>query len=104
MNANCNILLTNTGVKGRTLNAKNGNYHNRQHCRCKQQQQLANSNQTTTKKLSHCDTYATRHTRNYRWTSSKLSCLAEPVTPSTMTKEQAQATTTKNTISLVLQK
>jgi hypothetical protein len=45
-----------------------------------------------------------RHARNNRWTSSKSSCLAEPVTPSSMTKEQAQVTSTKDTILLALQK
>jgi hypothetical protein len=38
------------------------------------------------------------HMHNDLWTSSKLSRLAEPVTPSPVTKEQAQATTTKNII------
>ncbi len=36
------------------------------------------------------------------WTSHKLSCLAEPVTPSLVTTEQVRATTTKTTILLVL--
>jgi hypothetical protein len=42
--------------------------------------------------------YATRHAYKDCWTSSELSCLAEPVTPSLVTTEQAQAMTTKNTI------
>jgi hypothetical protein len=56
------------------------------------------------KKQSRRDTYATHHARDNCWTSSKWSHLAEPMTPSSMTKEQAQATTTTNTILLVLQK
>ncbi len=64
---------------------------------CKQQ---SNNNQ----KQSRHDTYTTHHACDNCWTSSESSCLAEPVTPSSMTKEQAQATTTKNTILLVLQK
>jgi hypothetical protein len=63
-----------------------------------------NKRKQQTKKHSRHDTYTTCHARNDCWTSSKLSCLAEPVTPSSVTKEQAQATTTKNTILLVLQK
>jgi hypothetical protein len=39
--------------------------------------------------------YATCHARDNRWTSSKLSCLVEPLTPSLVTKEQAQAMTKK---------
>jgi hypothetical protein len=99
-NANCNIFPTSAGVKGRTLNAMmativtvsmaNANNNNN---KSKQQ-----------KKQSHCDTYAMRHTRVNCWTSSKLSCLAEPVTLSSVTKEQTQAMTTKNYILLVLQK
>jgi hypothetical protein len=36
------------------------------------------------------------------WMSRKPSCLAEPVTPSLVTTEQARATTTKTTILIVL--
>jgi hypothetical protein len=57
----------------------------------KQQQQA----QTTTKKHSSNDMCTTHHTLDNRWTSSKLSRLAEPVTSSPVTKEQAQATTTR---------
>jgi hypothetical protein len=68
-----------------------------------QQQQLANSNQK--KKIhSRDDTCTMHHVRDNYWTSSKSSRLAEPVTPSSVTKEKVQATTTKNTILLVLQK
>jgi hypothetical protein len=38
------------------------------------------------------------------WTSRKPSHLTEPVTPSLVTTEQAQATTTKTNILLVIQK
>jgi hypothetical protein len=38
------------------------------------------------------------HAGNNHWTNSKSSCLGEPVTLSPVTKEQVQATTTKNTI------
>jgi hypothetical protein len=69
---------------------KHANYNNK----CKQQQQ----------QRSRDDTCTTRHARNNHWTSSNASCLAEPVTPSSVTKEQARATTTKNTIFLALQK
>ncbi len=55
---------------------------------CKQQP-------SNNKKQSHRDTYPTRQACNNRWTSSELSCLAELVIPSSMTKEHAQATTTK---------
>ncbi len=44
------------------------------------------SNNKNGKKWSRHDTYATRYTRNDHWTSSKLSHLAEPVTPSLVTK------------------
>jgi hypothetical protein len=37
------------------------------------------------------------------WASQKPSCLAEPVTPSLVTTEQAQAMTSKTTIFLVIQ-
>jgi hypothetical protein len=60
-----------------------------------------NNLQTATKKHSRHDTCTTHHACNNRWTSSKLSRLAEPVTLSSVTKEQTQATTTKNTILLV---
>jgi hypothetical protein len=49
-------------------------------------------------KQSHRDMYATRHTRNNCWTSSKMSHLVEPVTPFLVTTEQARAMTIKNTI------
>ncbi len=39
-----------------------------------------------------------RITHDNFWTSRKLSCLAEPVTPSLVRTEQAQETTTKTTI------
>jgi hypothetical protein len=42
--------------------------------------------------------------RNDRCISRKSSCLAEPVTPSLVTTEQARATTTITTILLVIQK
>ncbi len=45
-----------------------------------------------------------RVTRDDCWTSRKSSCLAEPVTPSLVTTEQARATTTKTTILLVIQR
>jgi hypothetical protein len=52
-----------------------------------------NNLQTVTKqkKHSHHDTCTTSNARNDHWTSSEASCLAEPVTPSSVTKEQAQA-------------
>jgi hypothetical protein len=43
-------------------------------------------------------------TRDDCWTSRESSRLAEPVTPSLVTTEQAQAMTTKTTILLVIQK
>ncbi len=49
-------------------------------------------------------THTPHITRNDCWISRKLSCLAEPVTPSLVTTEQAQATTTKTTILLVIKK
>jgi hypothetical protein len=49
-------------------------------------------------KKKRCDTYATHHARDDRWTSSKLSHLVEPVTSSPVMKEQEQVKTTKNTI------
>jgi hypothetical protein len=69
----------------------------------------ANNNKTckqqpNKQKHSRHDMCTMRHARNNSWTSSKSSRLAEPVTPSSVTKKQAQATTTKNTILLVLQK
>ncbi len=68
---------------------------------------LQPSTQTTTtsanQKYSRHDTCTTRHARKDFWTSNELSCLAEPVTPSSVTKEQVQAMTTKNTILLVIQ-
>jgi hypothetical protein len=42
--------------------------------------------------------------RNDCWTSGESSCLAEPVTPSLVTTEQARAMTAKTTILLVIQK
>jgi hypothetical protein len=45
---------------------------------------------TTQKNHSRSDTCTTRHARNDCWTSSKLSCLAEPGTPSPLTKEQGR--------------
>jgi hypothetical protein len=60
--------------------------------------------QATTKKQSHHDKYATHHAHNDCWTSRESSHLAEPVTPSLVPKEQVQATTTKTTILLVIQK
>jgi hypothetical protein len=99
-NANCNISPTSAGVKGRTLNATtativtvsmaDANNYNNSQTATKQQQ-----------KQSRRDTYATRHARDNCWTSSKSSRLAEPVTPSSMTKEQARATTTKNGVDYV---
>ncbi len=38
-------------------------------------------------KQSRHDTYAMHHRHNDSWTSSKLSCLAEPVIPSLVTKD-----------------
>jgi hypothetical protein len=56
------------------------------------------------KKQSHHDMYATRHARYDGWTSHESSHLAEPVTLSLVTTEQAQATTIKNTILVEIQK
>jgi hypothetical protein len=42
------------------------------------------------KRQSHCDTYPMRHMHNNRWTSSKSSRLAEPVTPSLVTKDKPE--------------
>jgi hypothetical protein len=88
-------------VKGHTLDATtatiltiimaDANNNNNKH---KQQQ----------KKQSHRDTYATRRARDNCWTSSKLSRLADPVTPSSVMKEQMQSMIAKNTILVVLQK
>jgi hypothetical protein len=103
MNKNSNVLPTSAGVKGCTLNATtativtismaDANNSNNLQPGTKQQ-----------KNQNRRDMYVMHHERNNRWTSSKLSCLAEPVTPSSVTKEQPQATTTNKTILLVLQK
>ncbi len=50
--------------------------------KCKQQKNR--------KKQSHRDTYAMRHTRGDCWKSSKSSRLAEPVTPSPVTKDKCK--------------
>jgi hypothetical protein len=86
MDANCNILPTSTGATGCTLGATmativtvsmaNANSNNKR----KQQQ----------KKHRFNDTCTTRHACNNHWTSSKSSCLAEPVTPSLMTKDKCK--------------
>ncbi len=57
-----------------------------------------NRGNNNNKKHSCSNTCTMHHTHDNCWTSSKLSCLAEPVTSSPVTKEQMQARTTKNTI------
>jgi hypothetical protein len=65
---------------------------------------LGINNKTTKKELAskrkktRRDMYITRHKHDNCWTSRKSSHLAEPVTLSLVTTEQAQATTTTNTI------
>jgi hypothetical protein len=56
---------------------KHANYNNKH----KQQQQ----------KHSRDNTCTMRHAHNNCWTSNESSCLAEPVTMSSVTKKQAQA-------------
>jgi hypothetical protein len=48
------------------------------------------------KKQSRRDMYATRHARDDCWTSSKSSGLAEPVTPSLVTKDKRKQQQQKN--------
>ncbi len=87
------------GFKPWCLHGKHTNHSYSKCCAnpCNQGQELQQQVQTTTKKHSRHDTCTTHHARNNCWTSSKLSCLAEPVTLLPATKEQAQAKTTKNT-------
>jgi hypothetical protein len=51
-----------------------------------------NNSHAATKQQKHSrgDMCTTCHMRNNRWTSSESSCLAEPGTPSPVTKEQAR--------------
>jgi hypothetical protein len=49
---------------------------------------------TRSKTKKHRDTYTMHHACDDCWTSTKLGCLAEPVTPSPVTAEQVQAMTT----------
>jgi hypothetical protein len=75
--------------------------HSYDKCRtnpCHQEHKLQQQAQITTKKHSRDDTCTMQHGHDDCWKSSKSSCLAELVTPSSVTKEQAQATTTKNTM------
>jgi hypothetical protein len=47
-------------------------------------------------KQSRCNMYATRHVCNNHWTSSKSSRLAEPMTPSLVTKDKRKQRQQKN--------
>jgi hypothetical protein len=67
-----------------------------------QQQNIQKKNSQAKQKNVAIVTQTPRITRHNRYTSHDLNCLAEPLTPSLVTTEQAQATITKTTILLVL--
>jgi hypothetical protein len=69
-----------------------------------QQQNIQKRTPKQNKKHKAVVTHTPRITRNDCWISRESSRLAEPVSPSLVTTEQAQETTTKTTILLVIQK